>query len=111
MSESFVKLTDENLENISGGMTAELRAAYDCIEGYYGNGEARVAALRRAGFDPVAVQNLVNDVLKYERVARAVIDGHYGNGEDRRRALAQAGYPYETVQNLVNHMLYEPPRR
>ena len=99
------KLPDEKLEAVSGGMTAELRAAYACINGDYGNGEARVAALRRAGFDPKVVQGLVNDLLKYEQVAKDVIDGKYGNGEARRTALARAGYNYDTIQKLVNHML------
>ena len=105
MNENIVKLTDEALEKVSGGMTAELKAAYACINGDYGNGEARFAALRRAGFDPNVVQGLVNDLLKYEKVAKDVIDGKYGNGEVRKRALAAAGYPYDKIQNLVNNML------
>ena len=105
MHENIVKLTDEALEKVSGGMTAELKAAYACINGDYGNGEARFAALRRAGFDPNVVQGLVNDLLKYEKVAKDVIDGKYGNGEARKRALAAAGYPYDKIQNLVNNML------
>ena len=42
---SIEKLNDEVLEGVSGGMTANLKAAYACIDGDYGNGEARVAAL------------------------------------------------------------------
>ena len=99
------KLNDEVLESVSGGMTANLRAAYACINGDYGNGDARVAALRKAGFDPKVVQGLVNDLLKYEQVAKDVIDGKYGTGEARRAALARAGYDYDTIQNLVNNML------
>lgn len=102
---SIEKLNDEVLEGVSGGMTANLKAAYACIDGVYGNGEARVAALRRAGFDPKVVQSLVNDLLKYEKVAKDVIDGKYGNGEARRIALEKAGYSYNTIQNLVNNML------
>jgi len=103
--EKLEKLTDEVLENVSGGMTANLKAAYACINGDYGNGEARVAALRKAGFDPNVVQGLVNDLLKYENVAKDVINGKYGNGEARKAALAKAGYDYNTIQNLVNNML------
>ena len=105
MSETIVKLADEALDSISGGMTANLKAAYACINGDYGNGEARVAALKKAGFDPAVVQGLVNDLLKYEKVAKDVIDGKYGNGEARRIALEKAGYSYKTIQNLVNNML------
>ena len=99
------KLNDELLEKVSGGMTANLRAAYACIRGDFGNGEARVAALRRAGYDPKVVQGLVNDLLKYEDVAKDVIEGKYGNGDARRAALIRAGYDYEVIQNLVNNML------
>ena len=99
------KLNDEVLEEVAGGMTANLKAAYACINGNYGNGEARVNALRRAGFDRNVVQGLVNDLLKYEKVAKDVIDGKYGNGEARKAALARAGYDYNKIQNLVNNML------
>jgi len=57
------KLKDEVLENVSGGMTANLRAAYECINGKYGNGEARKAALERAGYNYNTIQNLVNNML------------------------------------------------
>ena len=60
---SIEKLNDERLEAIAGGMTAELKAAYACIRGDYGNGEARVFALRKAGFDPEVIQKLVNAML------------------------------------------------
>ncbi len=105
MSDNIVKLADEALENVSGGMTRNLKAAYACINGDYGNGEARFAALRKAGFDPNVVQGPVNDLLKYEKVAKDVIDGKYGNGEARKIALQKAGYNYDTIQNLVNNML------
>ena len=99
------KLSDEALEGVSGGMTENLKAAYACINGDYGNGEERFAALRKAGFDPNVVQGLVNDLLQYESVAKDVIDGKYGNGQERIDNLRKAGYPYEVVQNLVNNML------
>ena len=101
----IIKLTDETMEKVSGGMTANLKAAYACIRGDYGNGQARFDALRRAGYDPNVVQALVNDLLKYEKVAKDVIDGKYGNGDARRIALQKAGYNYDTIQNLVNNML------
>ena len=47
----------------------------------------------------------MNDLLKYEKVAKDVIDGKYGNGEARKAALARAGYDYNKIQNLVNNML------
>jgi hypothetical protein len=106
MSDNIVKLADEALENVSGGMTRNLKAAYACINGDYGNGEARFAALRKAGFDPNVVQGLVNDLLKYEKVAKDVIDGKYGNGQARVNALRAAGYDAALVQDLVNNLLW-----
>ena len=43
---------------------AEIQAAYDCIEGKYGNGMARGNNLQKAGFDYYRVQGLVNKILK-----------------------------------------------
>ena len=103
--EEIVELADETLGNVSGGMTANLKAAYACINGDFGNGSERIENLKRSGFDPNVVQGLVNDLLLYESVAKDVIDGKYGNGYERQVALEKAGYPYNTIQNLVNNML------
>ena len=98
-------LADEALEEVSGGVTRNMRAALACIRGDYGNGQDRVARLTRAGYDYEVVQGLVNDYLKYGDVARDVINGNYGNGADRVARLRKAGYPPETIQNLVNNLL------
>ena len=42
MSDEIKKITDDELDAISGGMTASLRAAYACIAGTYGNGQTRI---------------------------------------------------------------------
>lgn len=52
--------------NNSGYTDAEIKAAYDCIEGKYGNGQARGNNLTKAGFDYYRVQGLVNKILKGE---------------------------------------------
>ncbi len=101
------QLADSDLEAVSGGMTRDLRAAYACIRGDYGNGQDRRWALAAAGYDPDVVQGLVNAVLKYENVAQDVIAGKYGNGDIRMARLRAAGYPAEVVQNLVNHMVLD----
>ena len=106
MSMNIEKLNDEVLDLVSGGMTREMQAAYDVVEGKYGNGEARVAALRRAGLDPARVQRLVNGLCwGYETVAKDVINGRYGNGSARVAALRRAGYDPKLVQDLVNGIL------
>lgn len=100
------KLNDELLANVAGGITPELKAAYACIRGDYGNGAARVVALRKAGFDPEEVQGLVNSILAgNEKVALDVIDGKYGNGRDRVVALRKAGYDPDVIQKLVNNIM------
>ena len=63
MSNMIEKLNDEVLNEVSGGMTREMKAAYAVMEGKYGNGDARFAALRRAGYDPQLVQDIVNGIL------------------------------------------------
>ncbi len=105
MSEKLNALADEALEGVSGGTSANLKAAYAVIRGDYGNGADRIAALRKAGYDPTAVQDLVNAVIQYESVAKDVISGKYGVGAERVSALTKAGYPADVVQNLVNNML------
>ncbi len=99
------KLEDTELEEVSGGMTRNMRAAFAVIRGDYGNGTDRMIRLEAAGYNSNVVQGLVNDYLKYGDVARAVINGDYGNGEARMAKLRKAGYPAETVQNLVNNLL------
>jgi len=98
-------LADEALEEVSGGVTRNMRAALACIRGDYGNGQDRVARLTRAGYDYEVVQGLVNDYLKYGDVARDVINGKYGNGSARVAALKAAGYDAQLVQDIVNGLL------
>lgn len=45
---------------------AEIKAAYDCYEGYYGNGMTRKNNLIQAGFSYVRVQGLVNKIVHGE---------------------------------------------
>ena len=100
-------LSDESLESVAGGVTAELKAAYACIRGEYGNGQERVLNLTRAGYDANLVQGMVNSILAgYDKVALEVINGKYGVGNARVAALKKAGYDPVAVQTLVNHILW-----
>ena len=60
---SMEKINDEVLGTIAGGMSRNLKAAYDAYDGKYGNGTARVSALKAAGFDAQLVQDIVNGML------------------------------------------------
>ncbi|MCR5300160.1 MAG: hypothetical protein K6D92_04610 [Erysipelotrichaceae bacterium] len=87
------------------------------MNGKYGNGEERKAALAKAGYDYAKVQARVNEILAkapvaapstgkpLEEVAKEVIQGKWGNGEERKAALAKAGYDYAAVQAKVNELL------
>lgn len=85
--------------------------ASEVINGKYGNGDARRAAL---GDKYDAVQKRVNEILlggiksnrlDIDSVARAVIDGKYGNGAARVAKLRREGYNPKEVQKRVNEML------
>ena len=59
----------QRVKNIINGLPAEwfagyMQAAYDTINGKYKNGAERVTRLKQAGFDPVLVQAIVNNLLK-----------------------------------------------
>jgi hypothetical protein len=106
MSDEIKKVADADLDEITGGYTASLRAAYGCIAGVYGNGQTRVNNLLALGLDPIVVQGLVNSILAgHVAVANDVINGKYGNGQARVVALTAAGYNAQEIQNLVNHMV------
>lgn len=96
----------------------DLNAVADAvIRGEYGNDPDRSNRLRAEGYDPNAVQALVNAKLGYgggsttvlatdlDAVASAVIRGDYGNGEDRVKNLQAAGYDANAVQAIVNQKL------
>ena len=100
------KITDAMLSEVSGGMSKDLQVAYAVVRGDYGNGQARVNALTRAGYDYNKIQRLVNGIVGgYDKVAQDVINGKYGNGQARVNALTRAGYDATLVQDIVNGML------
>ena len=103
---SIEKINDEVLGAVAGGMTRNMKAAYDVMDGKYGNGAERKAKLEAAGYDYETVQRLVNGLSAgYGKVAQDVIDGKYGNGEARVKALKAAGYDAQLVQDIVNGIL------
>ncbi len=107
MSEKiFEKMNDEALGGVAGGMTRNMAAAYDVMNGKYGNGAERKAKLTAAGYDYETVQRLVNGLVAgYDKVAKEVINGKYGNGAARVAALKAAGFDPVLVQDIVNGIL------
>jgi len=86
------------------------------IAGEFGNGQDRINALANAGYDNVAVQQRVNEILQGDNtasaqddlsaIAAAVYRGDYGNGQDRINALRAAGYDPDAVQRAVDQIYY-----
>ena len=107
MSDEMKKLSEKQLDAVSGGTTANLVAAYDVLAGKYGEGQDRVNRLGAAGYNYNDVQSLVNALCKgYGPVAADVVNGRYGNNAARRANLIRAGYDPDQVQNLVNNMVW-----
>ena len=107
MSEEKKLMDEQQLDNVSGGVTANLAAAYDVLAGKYSAGEERKRMLVAAGYNYNEVQALVNALWKgYGPVANDVINGKYGDNAARRANLLAAGYNPDEVQNLVNNMLW-----
>ena len=64
MSDEMKKLADEKLDGVAGGVKSNYDVAREVIDGRYGNGDERIRRLRTAGYDPYAVQSIVNQLLK-----------------------------------------------
>lgn len=91
--------------------------ASEVIAGAWGNNPDRANRLRNAGYDPVAIQAIVNQKLggglkpapaprpSNNQVADQVIAGAWGSGQNRKDRLAAAGYDYNAVQAIVNQKL------
>lgn len=110
------------INEMYGGVTATIdysidAIAYRVIAGEFGNGVDRINALAAAGYDNVAVQQRVNEILRGETtpnasqndlsaIAEAVYRGDYGNGQDRINALRAAGYDPDAVQRAVDRIFY-----
>lgn len=90
--------------------------AGEVIAGLWGNGADRRGRLASAGYDPDAVQAIVNARLQPSgksdgQVAEEVIRGEWGNGSDRRDRLSRAGYDPDGIQAIVNEKLGASGRR
>ena len=84
--------------------------AQEVVNGKWGNGNDRINRLEAAGYDPTAIQALVNQKLgagkkNVDTIAREVIAGKWGNGQVRVSRLKAAGYDPASVQKRVNEIL------
>lgn len=89
------------------------QAVQAVISGSMGNGDTRVANIKKAGQDPQKVQAEVNKRLttptkptkSKEQVVKDVIAGKYGAGQERRDKLTKDGFNADEIQKLVNEAL------
>lgn len=95
--------------------------ANEVIEGLWGNGDSRRKLLESASYDYNAIQKIVNNKLKKnklsdtfqniffkksnEEIANEVIKGLWKNGNERKKLLEDAGYNYQEIQSIVNKKL------
>lgn len=85
------------------------------IAGAWGNGPDRQNRLKNAGYDPGAVQAIVNRKLgakaaspsrkSNDQVANEVLAGAWGNNPERKQRILAAGYDYNAIQAIVNRKL------
>ena len=107
LNKDMEAVSDGELGNVVGGMSRNLAAAYDVMNGMYGDGADRRRRLEAAGYNYWDVQHLVNGLAYgYDRVAKDVIAGKYGVGQARINALSAAGYNAALVQDIVNGMMW-----
>lgn len=91
--------------------------AHEVWMGLWGSGDDRTNRLKKAGYNPAQIQDLVNRgvgrtsaPLNQNRpsvtdVARQVVAGKWGNGPDRVARLTRAGYNAADVQREVNRLV------
>lgn len=100
--------------------------AKEVIAGKWGVGDTRTSRLKKAGYNPTAVQRKVNALVNKKPVkakapakpkkakpkkksldviAREVVAGKWGNGPSRKKRLRAAGYDPAAVQKRVNRLV------
>lgn len=87
--------------------------AQEVIAGKWGNGGERRERLKAAGYNPDAIQAIVNAYYEDENpiendytvseIAMQCIRGMWGNGSERRRRLLDKGYNPDAVQEMINN--------
>ena len=80
-------LADDALEAVSGGMSDQLRAAYDVNRGVYGSGSACTSRLWAAGLNPNTVLKLADALLDSSRFYLEFIDYASSNFESTHHCL------------------------
>lgn len=93
---------------INNGIIAE----QVCL-GLWGNNPERREKLIAAGYNPDAIQTMVNKFMEIENpiendysvaeIALQCIKGIWGNNPERKKKILEAGYDYDAVAEIVNN--------
>lgn len=81
--------------------------------GLWGNNPERRIKLAQCGYNPDAIQAIVNNLIEHENpedndksvmdIALECIKGNWGNNPERRERLMNAGYNPDAVQEIINN--------
>jgi len=102
---------DKNLNSVKKKSNKVI--AQEVIDGKWGNGNERTLKLGRQGYNPVAIQKLVNQLINnpvkksktVEQMAKEIIDGKHGNGHSsRQKSLGISNAEYAKVKKKVNEL-------
>lgn len=72
------KILDDELLQVAGGRQTDIQVAWDVMDGKYGNGQDRINRLRAAGYDPTAIQQIVNYLVKQQEQRKPYRDPYLG---------------------------------
>lgn len=102
---------------VASARKSNTQIASEVWAGKWGTGQDRINRLKRAGYNPTVIQNLVNRGVgrqsvsqdknrkSISQIADEVIAGKWGNGTQRVARLKRAGYDAAAVQREVNRKL------
>ena len=104
--ERMKKLSDDELEMVSGGSTRAYLAAVDLMNGKYGTGEACRQKLADEGLDYWMIQHMANALSHPVFEFAAIYNANCGYGEtDRAGTEDFLGIPIETSSALWHGLL------
>lgn len=97
----FYEGSEESDQIGTGEQKDYIDVVSDVVAGKYGNGDERIAALSREGYDPEKVRDIVND---YYKLGLDIIAGKYYNEPQRSKLVEAKGYDYGLARVVVNNI-------
>ena len=107
----LITLYNRKIGNTTSTKNGLTTVAQEVLAGKWGNDPDRSKKLKAAGYDPAAVQKMVNELFKspknaksVDEIAQEVLAGKWGNDPDRSKKLKVAGYDPAAIQKRVNEL-------